>query len=226
MAVNRCSPDGRVIGVDVLPAQPPRGVSTIQGNFLSSEIQAEVRAVVRDINRARTRQPEAPGEEQPGYIDLGRQVSPEDEGYHSLSSGHESEEGRFRERVNVVDVVLSDMSEPWEQTHGFGKASLTGPYRRMMNTSGMAFRDHAGSMDLCTAALEFAYDTLKTGGHFVCKFYQGAEDKLLESRIRRLFEKVNRDKPTASRSVRTSQARDYLMLTETGVEGGIFHWDA
>lgn len=46
----------------------------------------------------------------------------------------------------TVDVVLSDMSEPWAQTDGFWKRSLSDPYYRMMNTSGMSFRDHAGSM--------------------------------------------------------------------------------
>jgi 21S rRNA (uridine2791-2'-O)-methyltransferase len=46
----------------------------------------------------------------------------------------------------AVDVVLSDMSEPWDQTAGFYKKSLSDPYFRMMNTSGNAFRDHAGSM--------------------------------------------------------------------------------
>lgn len=46
----------------------------------------------------------------------------------------------------VVDVILSDMSEPWAQTDGFWKRSLSNPYYRMMNTSGMPFRDHAGSM--------------------------------------------------------------------------------
>ncbi len=45
-----------------------------------------------------------------------------------------------------VDVVLSDMSAPWEQTTGFWKRSLSDPYIRMMNTSGINFRDHAGSM--------------------------------------------------------------------------------
>lgn len=50
------------------------------------------------------------------------------------------EEGR------MVDVVLSDMSAPWEQTTGFWKKSLSNPYHRMMNTSGIAFKDHAGSM--------------------------------------------------------------------------------
>jgi 21S rRNA (uridine2791-2'-O)-methyltransferase len=51
------------------------------------------------------------------------------------------------------------------------------------------------------AALTFAFDTLKTGGHFVCKYYQGAEDKLLEGRMKKLFEKVHREKPEASRKV-------------------------
>lgn len=46
----------------------------------------------------------------------------------------------------MVDVVLSDMSEPWAQTDGFWKRSLSDPYYRMMNTSGVTFRDHAGSM--------------------------------------------------------------------------------
>ncbi|KAI9368200.1 hypothetical protein BJX61DRAFT_525052 [Aspergillus egyptiacus] len=38
------------------------------------------------------------------------------------------------------------MSAPWHQTTGFWKRSLSSPYNRMMNTSGMSFRDHAGSM--------------------------------------------------------------------------------
>ena len=120
----------------------------------------------------------------------------------------------------MVDVVLSDMCEPWEQTTGFWKRSLTEPYLRMMNTSGNNFRDHAGSMvcisrrdyelrcmlnvsyqDLCRAALEFSFETLKTGGHFVCKFYQGAEDKSLEKALKAMFHKVHREKPESSRSV-------------------------
>jgi 23S rRNA U2552 (ribose-2'-O)-methylase RlmE/FtsJ len=80
----------------------------------------------------------------------------------------------------TVDVVLSDM---------------------MMNTSGVPFKDHAGSMDLCRAALEFSFEVLKAGGHFVCKFYQGAEDKTLEKQLKVLFGKVHRLKPESSRSV-------------------------
>lgn len=53
--------------------------------------------------------------------------------------------------------------------------------------------------DLCTAALQFADETLRGGGHFVTKFYQGPEDKVLESRLRSLFKAVYRVKPDASR---------------------------
>lgn len=35
----------------------------------------------------------------------------------------------------------------------------------------------------------------------MCKFYQGAEDKALEMRMKQLFQKVHREKPAASRSV-------------------------
>lgn len=54
--------------------------------------------------------------------------------------------------------------------------------------------------DLCRSALYFAFDTLKVGGHFVCKFYQGAEDKQLEKQLRAMFAKVHREKPESSRA--------------------------
>lgn len=51
------------------------------------------------------------------------------------------------------------------------------------------------------AALTFSFDTLKTGGHFLCKYYQGAEEKPFETKLKRLFAKVHREKPDSSRSV-------------------------
>jgi 21S rRNA (uridine2791-2'-O)-methyltransferase len=63
------------------------------------------------------------------------------------------------------------------------------------------------------AALTFAYDTLRTGGHFVCKFYQGAEDKALETKLKRLFAKVSREKPDSSRSVNQPLLRIRALLT-------------
>ncbi|KAH7058973.1 FtsJ-like methyltransferase-domain-containing protein [Macrophomina phaseolina] len=251
VAIDRTQPGGRVIGIDVIPAQPPRGVSTIQGNFLSEAVQAEVRAYVQDPDRGRAvqrqvvwageREGDGEGgegeereaatgyteeeleEQERGYVDRERRapliVRPDEkqlgegsaaESADGASALGEGEEGSGKRRMSrrtqdealgrVVDVVLSDMSAPWDQTSGFYKRSITEPYLRMMNTSGMAFRDHAGSMDLCHAALTFAFDTLRTGGNFVCKFYQGAEDKALEKKLRRMFEKVFREKPESSRS--------------------------
>jgi 21S rRNA (uridine2791-2'-O)-methyltransferase len=54
------------------------------------------------------------------------------------------------------------------------------------------------------AGLTFAFDTVRTGGHYLCKFYQGPEDKALETKLKRLFAKVTREKPDSSRSVRSA----------------------
>ncbi|CAG8167967.1 unnamed protein product [Penicillium salamii] len=189
VAANRTQPHGRVIGVDLIPAQPPKGVSTIQGNFLAPEIQTYIRDFLRDPERGRPRQ-----------TDLG-QPSPSLLEPKTDESTAEGKDGQDKILERTVDVVLSDMSAPWHQTSGFWKRSLSAPYHRMMNTSGVAFKDHAGSMDLCNAALQFSTDVLKTGGHFVCKFYQGAEDKELEMQLKTLFKKVHRLKPESSRSV-------------------------
>lgn len=138
------------------------------------------------------------------YIDLERRTSMEKDGRLSDSATADPEkktDTKGRQSGQVVDVILSDMSVPWHLTSGQWIKSVSDPHRRMMNTSGVAFRDHAGSMDLCLAALSFSFDVLKAGGHFVCKFYQGAEDKSLEKKLRAMFEKVHREKPEASRDV-------------------------
>ncbi|KAI0451173.1 23S ribosomal RNA methyltransferase [Xylaria acuta] len=197
VAVERTKPNGRVVGIDLIPAQPPKGVSTIQGNFLSPIVQNMVKEyLVEFAQRRRTpdQDAETPEDEEvvvaekPSYIDAERA--------ESIESDHETSSNDGK----LVDVVLSDMSAPWLQTSGFSSNTLSNPYSRMMNTSGMAFRDHAGSMDLCLAALQFASDTLRVGGHFVCKFYQGSEDKDLELKLRKMFGKVHREKPESSRN--------------------------
>ncbi|KAL8855635.1 MAG: hypothetical protein Q9178_007724 [Gyalolechia marmorata] len=214
VAVDRTRPNGRVLGIDVIPAQPPAGVSTIQGNFLSAAVRNEVKKFLR-ADRHNHLQPSAEqdnndfgtvgriGSTTRNYLEQEKQsgvfapdLVPTSE--KAVGVGHDLQQDPRDDRM--VDVVLSDMSAPWEQTEGFWKRSLSDPYYRMMNTSGINFRDHAGSMDLCDAALRFAFDTLRSGGHFVCKFYQGAEDKALEARLKILFSKLYRDKPESSRS--------------------------
>lgn len=102
-----------------------------------------------------------------GYIDIERQAHMEgleikavEEGAETKVAAKLSPKEQDLRKGRVVDVVLSDMSEPWDQVAGFYKKSLSDPYFRLMNTSGVPFRDHAGSMvsndydtlDLCFTA--------------------------------------------------------------------------
>lgn len=177
VAVSKTSPGGRVLGIDIIPAQPPRGASSIQGNFLSPEVQAEVRKYVRDpaLGRARTRVTMSKrGEDEVEEDEGATEEDVETEGRGVLRMAQETatkeneqpdqqdeqkqqdEEAEQEAQLSVrkkdlrdgrvVDVVLSDMSAPWDQTSGYWIRSVSNPYLRMMNTSGTAFRDHAGSM--------------------------------------------------------------------------------
>ncbi|KAH6617321.1 FtsJ-like methyltransferase-domain-containing protein [Chaetomium tenue] len=235
VAVECTAPNGTVLGIDIIPAQPPKGVSTIQGNFLSPGVQRMVKQVLveGDKKRRAERKTRRKGREgvlegegvveregaeeggdeiadRPSYIDLERMAAREDEAEigspvepssassepsaspspspspdestqpkeEADESTQPKEKAEEKPNLRLVDVVLSDM---------------------MMNTSGIYFKDHAGSMDLCHAALTFASETLKPGGSFVCKFYQGAEDKAFEKLLRQMFVRVHREKPDASR---------------------------
>lgn len=160
--MDRTFPNGRVLGIDIIPAQPPKGVSTIQGNFLSPAVQEEVKRFLRESDRGRIKQELSfiadDGEDQMteedleqssrSYLELEKRadvgtLSQIDPVAQNIGGGR-SGTGKLDSRM--VDVVLSDMSEPWEQTEGFWKRSLSDPYYRMMNSSGVSFRDHAGSM--------------------------------------------------------------------------------
>lgn len=153
VAVDRTKPNGRVLGVDIIPAQPPRGVSTIQGNFLSAEVQKYVQDFLRDPRRGR------PFED--GYITPDR--GSEDLSQHALDikTGNSGANQESDSELRTVDVVLSDMSAPWPQISGFWKRSLSEPYHRMMNTSGVNFKDHAGSM-VCAFHKEFCEPLFNT----------------------------------------------------------------
>ncbi|KIW14586.1 hypothetical protein PV08_07370 [Exophiala spinifera] len=209
VAIDLTKPRGRVLGVDLIPVQPPKGVSTIQGDFLSPYVQGEIKLFLRDPDRGRLRHSPLIFDTPDGQMDRSAVLDDAEKGYlereSQVAAAAAAEEAEALEqdeahRDKCVDVVLSDMCEPWDPLDGLYKKSISNPYYRLMNTSGNAFRDHAGSMDLCRAALQFSYETLKVGGHFVCKFYQGAEDKALEKSLKAMFHKVHREKPESSRS--------------------------
>lgn len=136
--MSRTQPGGRVLGVDIIPAQPPKGVSTIQGNFLAPEVQEYVREFIRDPNRGR------PFPNGPSSSTLNSVHDVTD-----AASDSDTTELGDSNTERTADVVLSDMSAPWAQTTGFWKRSLSDPYYRMMNTSGVSSKDHIGSM-VCT----------------------------------------------------------------------------
>jgi 21S rRNA (uridine2791-2'-O)-methyltransferase len=59
VALDRTAPNGRIVGIDVIPAQPPRGVSAIQGNFLSPGVQGMVKQFLLEGERRRRAAAEA-----------------------------------------------------------------------------------------------------------------------------------------------------------------------
>ncbi len=77
-----------------------------------------------------------------------------------------------------VDVVLSDMAA---------------------HASGHRQTDHLRIMALCEAALDFARDVLKPGGHFLCKVLRGGAERQLLADMKREFETVRHVKPKSSR---------------------------
>jgi len=108
----------------------------MQGNFLSKATQERIKSYLSDPSRGRavTDSGAMIGEDI-GYIDMAeRDRSTENEAEHKSAEN------------GTADVVLSDMSEPWPQTQGFWKSSLTEAYFRMMNVSGIRVKDHADSM--------------------------------------------------------------------------------
>ena len=158
VAVERTKPSGRIVGIDIIPAQPPKGVSTFQGNFLSAGVQAEVKRFLSDPDRGRPKQQLVSVFEESNAVGAKTLISEQQESYIDYERHMDQENGltpapvqQKRKRSHggtqrMVDVVLSDMSEPWPQTSGFWKRTLSDPYIRMMNTSGINFKDHAGSM--------------------------------------------------------------------------------
>lgn len=79
---------------------------------------------------------------------------------------------------HAPDVVLSDMAAP---------------------TTGHRRTDHLRTMHLVEVALEFALATLKPGGHFLTKTFQGGTEGELLTRMKQNFRQVSHVKPPASR---------------------------
>ena len=210
VAVHRVKPGGRVVGIDVIPAQPPKGVNALQGNFLSPEVREQMRRFVSESGRGRVRDAnqaslaaasateeekrESEGvtaeeleERNRGIVEIERLASEQEHDNGSRETGRdekEEDEKRDRDQAQgrVVNVVLSDMSAPWPLITSSWVRSVSNPYLRMMNTSGMPFRDHAGSM--VSLSLFFLPSSSVFGFiHFYCLFIRSFTSGSLHGRF-------------------------------------------
>lgn len=80
--------------------------------------------------------------------------------------------------IDRFDVVLSDMAPA---------------------TTGNRHVDEARSIGLCEAALFVADQVLDTGGHFVCKIFQGGDYKAFTEAVRQRFERQTALRPQSTR---------------------------
>lgn len=102
-----------------------------------------------------------------------------------------------------VDVVRLDFLDP--MAPGRIKALLGGPADLVLsdmaaNTTGHRKTDHLKIMALAEAAALFARETLKPGGAFLCKVFQGGTEASLLAGLKRDFATVKHVKPSASRA--------------------------
>jgi 23S rRNA (uridine2552-2'-O)-methyltransferase len=82
------------------------------------------------------------------------------------------------------------------------------------NTTGHRQTDHLRIVALIEAAAEFAERTLKPGGAFVAKAFQGGETATVIAQLKRAFESVRTIKPKASRTESSE-----VFLVATGFRG-------
>lgn len=204
VALERCAKGSKILGVDLLPYQPPTGASALQGNILSKETH---RLIKDFFLLSQLEKQDKVFEEVEIISSSGKHtkiseasiLEKEVETNVLLSDSRQSDVESDMKLKYPVDVVLSDMYVPFPQTEGYASALTNLPNYRMANTTGLAIKDHAMSMDLCDAALITAIDLLKKDGSFVIKFFTGEDDKMLESRLNQVFKSVKRFKPKACR---------------------------
>ena len=144
VAISKVGPQGRVLGVDLLPATPPRGVSAMQANFMSRSTHLAIIQYLIDPDRGRQVARELPDPEDPllqeSYIDLEKRITAND----TILTPEVEQEIELT-RPKVANVVLSDMFDPLPIS-GFHGMHLTTSSYRMSNTTGLKVADHGASI--------------------------------------------------------------------------------
>ncbi|SMN19021.1 similar to Saccharomyces cerevisiae YGL136C MRM2 Mitochondrial 2' O-ribose methyltransferase, required for methylation of U(2791) in 21S rRNA [Maudiozyma saulgeensis] len=185
VARKRTNSKSIIMGVDILPCKPIDGVHALQANILSKTTHNMIRLF---FNEKFNLNEEDKLNEKLGYLDKPYMNGKSDD----------------LEKIYPVNIIISDMYVPYPKDfeNSNNSSNLTNmPYYRLMNTSGVAIRDHLRSVDLCDAALITAIDLLRPNGSFVCKLYTGREEHLFKKRLHKVFKKVYKFKPDSSRSM-------------------------
>ena len=112
-----------------------------------------------------------------------------------------------------VEVLQADFTDPDAQAALSGR--LGGPADLVLsdmapNTTGHRQTDHLRIVGLIEAAADFAARTLRPGGAFVAKAFQGGETAAVIADLKRRFERVRILKPKASRA---ESSEVYLVAT-------------
>jgi 23S rRNA (uridine2552-2'-O)-methyltransferase len=121
------------------------------------------------------------------------------------------------EPIDGVTIFLGDMLAP--ETPDLLKEALGGPADVVLTdmaapTTGHRQTDHLRTSALLEAALDLAEETLRPGGIFVGKAFQGGAASELLQRLKKSFTGVKHVKPPASRSQSVE-----LYLVATGFRG-------
>ena len=107
------------------------------------------------------------------------------------------------EEIPGVTFFQADLTDP--DVPAMLKAALDGPADLVLTdmaapTTGHRATDHIRTIALVEIALEVAEDTLRPGGTFVGKVFQGGSSNELLARLKKSFREVKHVKPPASRA--------------------------
>lgn len=144
VAVDRTTPNGIVLGVDIIPTPPPKGASAMQANILSKKTHE----LIRDFFLAKKIQQQQLTNDETNNSNEDKN---EDESYIAKELEENSNDQVMNE-LNIkqdqfpIDVVISDMYEPMIPANLFWNNTTNKPYYRMANTSGLIAKDHLSSM--------------------------------------------------------------------------------
>ncbi|PVM84196.1 rRNA methyltransferase [Caulobacter radicis] len=118
------------------------------------------------------------------------------------------------EPAHIVEMDFTDPACPPKLLELLGGAPDLVMSDMAPNTVGHRETDHLRIVGLIEIGAEFAIETLKPGGAFVAKAFQGGETSEVIARLKKNFEKVQHFKPKASR-----QDSSEVFLVATGFKG-------